>query len=527
MGDELDYRIEAANQTEFADGVPGPPVHPRARRRRRAVDAAGARRPSGSTGSPWAEFLATAAPPARQRAGETIFRFAQGGVHRLGVFNGDPHPGNYRFPPDGSVTFLDFGLVKRWTPGEWEAALAMLDAILAADPTELVAAMEDVGFLPPGHGSTPQAVCGLRRRPVPAVPPRRSPSRGEFVADTVARIADVRGEHAEVVRQAQPAGQLRHPRPGRLGRLRAAGQARGRGSVAGHPRRVPARRPAGHAPRRAEAAWQPSHGAPSVMRLGAGMAEVRAACLIRQPRAPFAPWDRRELPGLFDVEESARRVGNYTWAEMRLFEALGGWVATVPELDVKMRLGTHCYKHAWHAELWHKRLPELREMNPDRLTVPANDDMVAFVDALTEPEAPELTIEKLVGVYRVLLPALHRGLHVPPERARVQITDAPTIRSLKFILGDEYDDWREGEMIIQSLIDHRGRRRAGRRPPGAPGDADGRGGWHRRPGHARPNRQQEAVVPMKKFMPVDELARDERFERITMRTGWPTPASAP
>ena len=49
-----------------------------------------------------------------------------------------------------------------------------------------------------------------------------------------------------------------------------------------------------------------------------------------KPRAPFAPWDRRTLPGLFDVEESARRVGNYKWAEMKLFEALGGWVATVP-----------------------------------------------------------------------------------------------------------------------------------------------------------------------------------------------------
>ena len=124
----------------------------------------------------------------------------------------------------------------------------------------------------------------------------------------------------------------------------------------------------------------------------------------KKPRAPFAPWDRRELPGAFDVEESARRVGNYKWIEMKLFEALGGWVATVPELDVKMRLGTHCYKHAWHAELWHKRLPELREMNPERLTVPANDELVAFVDAMTEPEAPELTIEKLVGVYRVLIP---------------------------------------------------------------------------------------------------------------------------
>ena len=33
------------------------------------------------------------------------------------------------------------------------------------------------------------------------------------------------------------------------------------------------------------------------------------------------------------------------------------------------------------------------------------------------------------------------------------ITDAPTIRSLQFILQDEFDDWRDGEMLIQSLID--------------------------------------------------------------------------
>ena len=91
----------------------------------------------------------------------------------------------------------------------------------------------------------------------------------------------------------------------------------------------------------------------------------------QKPRAAFAPWDRRELPGLFSVEESARRVGNYKWTEMRLFEVLGGWVATVPELDVKLVLGRHCYHHAWHAELWDKRLPELREMNTDRLTRPA------------------------------------------------------------------------------------------------------------------------------------------------------------
>jgi hypothetical protein len=171
----------------------------------------------------------------------------------------------------------------------------------------------------------------------------------------------------------------------------------------------------------------------------------------QHPRAPFAPWDRRELPGLFDVEETARRVGNYKWAEMKLFEALGGWVATVPELDVKMRLGTHCYQHAWHAELWHKRLPELREMNPDRLTVPANDALVRFVEALTEPEAPELTIEKLVGVYRVFIPRFIAA-YTFHRAATSTITDAPTIRSLTFILQDEHECWRDGEMLLQSLI---------------------------------------------------------------------------
>jgi hypothetical protein len=171
----------------------------------------------------------------------------------------------------------------------------------------------------------------------------------------------------------------------------------------------------------------------------------------RRPRAPFAPWDRRELPGSFTVEETARRVGAYKWIEMRLFEALGGWVATVPELDIKLRLGTHCYHHAWHAELWHKRLPELREMNTDRLTKPANEAVATFMTAVTEPTDASLTIEKLVGVYRVLIP--HKiAAYTYHLNNTSTITDAPTIRSLEFILQDEMADWRDGEMMIQSLL---------------------------------------------------------------------------
>ena len=71
---------------------------------------------------------------------------------------------------------------------------------------------------------------------------------------------------------------------------------------------------------------------------------------------------------------------------------------------------------------------------------------------MTEPEAPELTIEKLVGVYRVLIP--HKIAAYTYHRNNTsRITDAPTIRSLEFALADELEDWRDGEMLIQSLIE--------------------------------------------------------------------------
>ncbi len=136
---------------------------------------------------------------------------------------------------------------------------------------------------------------------------------------------------------------------------------------------------------------------------------------------------------------------------MKIFELLGGWVASVPELDIKLRLGTHCYHHAFHAELWHKRLPELREMDPARLTVAPNPEFEAFVDELADAERAGDTLTKLVGVYRVLLPHLIAA-YTFHRNNTASITDAPTIRALDFCLTDDLEEWREGEMMIQSLL---------------------------------------------------------------------------
>jgi hypothetical protein len=37
--------------------------------------------------------------------------------------------------------------------------------------------------------------------------------------------------------------------------------------------------------------------------------------------------------------------------------------------------------------------------------------------------------------------------------ATSRITDAPTQRSLGFALQDDFEDWREGEMLLQALIE--------------------------------------------------------------------------
>ena len=91
-------------------------------------------------------------------------------------------------------------------------------------------------------------------------------------------------------------------------------------------------------------------------------------------------------------------------------------------------------------------------MKTERLTVPANDQLVAFFEAMTEPEDAAMTIEKLVGVYRVLIP--HKiAAYTYHRNGTSEITDMPTVRILDFILQDEFTDWREGEMLIQSMIE--------------------------------------------------------------------------
>lgn len=199
MLEELDYRLEAANQREFADHFAGHPFV-----RIPAVDSASSTGRVLTTewidGLSFGDFLASATTAAKQRAGESIWRFAQYAVNDLRAFNGDPHPGNYKFGKDGDVTFLDFGLVKRWTLDEWEHLQPSLEAIvLHRDPDRLLAAMETVGFLKPSHGLAAETVYEYVSTPYRPYLTDRFQFTRDFVKDAMATIIDVKGPHAHVI----------------------------------------------------------------------------------------------------------------------------------------------------------------------------------------------------------------------------------------------------------------------------------------------------------------------------------------
>jgi predicted unusual protein kinase regulating ubiquinone biosynthesis (AarF/ABC1/UbiB family) len=201
MREELDYSIEAGNLAEFEARFQG---HPWVRIPKLVPELCSPRvlTTEWVDGMSFDEFRREESEETKQRAAEVVWRFAQNAINRYGIFNGDPHPGNYKFHHDGSVTFLDFGLVKRWSPGEWESLRPTMDAIIMdRDPDKLVAEMVSSNFLPASHGLDPALVYEYVSSPyVPYLTDEFTFTR-EWMRDTLAVIFDVQGPHAPVIEQ--------------------------------------------------------------------------------------------------------------------------------------------------------------------------------------------------------------------------------------------------------------------------------------------------------------------------------------
>jgi predicted unusual protein kinase regulating ubiquinone biosynthesis (AarF/ABC1/UbiB family) len=143
--EECDYRIEAQWQRSFREMFAGDPqIHiPE------VVDRWTSQRVLTSgyvEGQTLDVFSRRASQTERDRAGEAIWRFCFHSTTQHGVFNTDPNPGNFLFGPN-SVTFLDFGRVKRTSVAFSEHWKRMYRAMFERNESEAKRVLVDMGLV--------------------------------------------------------------------------------------------------------------------------------------------------------------------------------------------------------------------------------------------------------------------------------------------------------------------------------------------------------------------------------------------
>jgi predicted unusual protein kinase regulating ubiquinone biosynthesis (AarF/ABC1/UbiB family) len=200
--EELDYSIEADNQRLFARYYEGHPfIHiPE------VLDELSTPRVLTTDLADGVRFaeVETWSQAERDLAAEAIYRFVFGSLYRLEAFNGDPHPGNYIFRPGGQVTFLDFGLVKRFTADEVDLIGAMLEAMVVDhDIDEYRRLIESIGMLAPGNDFTNEEIEDyfshfydfVQRDEVTTI-------SSEYASETVRRFFDAGGPYGSIMKAA-------------------------------------------------------------------------------------------------------------------------------------------------------------------------------------------------------------------------------------------------------------------------------------------------------------------------------------
>jgi len=197
--EELDYRIEAANQTEFRAFWNADPhiripavVAELSTERVLVMDH--------HDGCRWTDALEQRRE-LKDAWGAVIHRFVFGSLYGSGAFNADPHPGNYLFHDDGGVTFLDFGCVKRFSPPQVAAMREIGRAVSEQDAPALLTGFQDVGCIPRKTKLTPERVLewwspiwepGCDAQPFTFTP--------EFAAWVIERNFDAFGEWSDIAR---------------------------------------------------------------------------------------------------------------------------------------------------------------------------------------------------------------------------------------------------------------------------------------------------------------------------------------
>ena len=131
-----------------------------------------------------------------------------------------------------------------------------------------------------------------------------------------------------------------------------------------------------------------------------------------------------------------------------MFAITGSWVADASDPELTQMFGVASHLHAEHAERLAARLPELREMSPDDLTVPAHPALGRLVDALA---AVTDDAERLAAFTRVAVPALVVAYRHHLDRTS-EVTDASTVRLVRHALDDLVELWQRGQAASSWML---------------------------------------------------------------------------
>lgn len=124
---------------------------------------------------------------------------------------------------------------------------------------------------------------------------------------------------------------------------------------------------------------------------------------------------------------------------------MGGWIALTPELSTKLLLGRHVWDCAQHADLWGRRLPELRA--PAQVSQPPNAAFARFMDVLESSDEPHQSAERLVGIYRVLKPHLLAAYETHLAQSN-PVYEPPTRRILERCVVEERRHIAAGRTVL-------------------------------------------------------------------------------
>jgi hypothetical protein len=176
--------------------------------------------------------------------------------------------------------------------------------------------------------------------------------------------------------------------------------------------------------------------------------------------------DTRTVGGAFSVDECARRIIHYRYAEKACMTAEAAWASTTPNMKCKFTFGEHCYQDSVHYYWLGQRLPELRALEgadletpptfrSSTLALPPNPEFERFIE---EMQLQEDELLRLVGLYRVL--KTHLAVYY---RHHITVTDpicdGPSVRILNHILLEEEEHLKWGQALYEELADTPARRR--------------------------------------------------------------------